>query len=167
MATTKTPTLTAVARHAFTAIRADAPNDQFYFFALYTTALGEYVVATAWSEEALTRVVTAAATRAGNGRSIAELTRAYRFCAPDSPFHETHDEGFADFAPGKKLHEACFDAMRELDFEGFFGKGTARSKVLLNVVYGDMSDERWLQHADRLNSRAAIARALPFLTLKG
>lgn len=157
------PSLTAAARAAFTAIKADAPKDRFYFYALYTTVNGSYVGATAWSEEALARVVKASAS--SGKRTPEELARALRFSAPDSPFHDTHDEPFAGLAPGKKLHDACFDTMRELDFEGFFGSGAPRSKVLINVVYGDMSDERWLEHANRLNSRAAIARVMPYLRL--
>lgn len=161
MATTKNlESLTAIARAAFTAIKADAPNDHFYFFALYTTADGGYVIATAWSEEALDRTVSS--TTARGKQTSEQLARALRFSAGDSPFHERHSEAFDGLPRGKKLHDACFDTMRELDFDGLFGKGTTRSRTIINVVYGDMSDQKWLEHADRLNSRAAIARVLPY-----
>ncbi|MBX3252228.1 MAG: DUF4303 domain-containing protein [Myxococcales bacterium] len=158
------PSLAIAARAAFTAIRNDAPEDLFYFFALYTTEDGSYVCATAWSEEALARVVVTYRKRDAR-RSVDEHTRALRFSAPDSPFHETHSEGFARFQSGKALHDACFDALRELERDGFFGCGAARSKVIVNVVYGDMSDEQWLEHAERLNPRGAVERALPYLHL--
>ena len=37
--------------------------------------------------------------------------------------------------------------------------------MIVNVVYGEMSDERWLAHAKRLNPRAALTVAMPFLRL--
>lgn len=159
--TTKPRSLTAAARAAFTAMRASAPRDRFYFFALTTTEDGRHVGATAWSEEALARTIDAFRVRDPHWRAEGHRRRL-RFHEPDSPFH---GEPFADFAPDRKLHDACFDALRELDGDAFFGKGMARSKTLINVVYPDMTDRRWLENADRLNSRAALARALPFLDL--
>jgi hypothetical protein len=60
--------------------------------------------------------------------------------------------------PGRPLHEACFAALSQLDREGVFGQGAERDRVIVNVVYGDMSDERWLAHAERLNPKARSPR---------
>jgi WD40 repeat protein len=52
-----------------------------------------------------------------------------------------------------------------LDRDGFFGEGGDRQNVILNVVYGDMSDEQWLAHAQRLNSSKVVESSLPYLQL--
>lgn len=141
--------LAAAARTAFSALRDAHPSEHFYFFALFTTDAGEYVTTTAWSEEAFARVD----------------NRDFRFWPAESPYHSTHGTLFDDFNPGSRLHEACFAALGLLDAEGFFGTGATRANVLVNVVYGDMSDEQWLAHAQRLNPPEAVAAALPYLRL--
>ncbi len=141
--------LATAARTAFSALRDAHPSEHFYFFALFTTDAGEYVTTTAWSEEAFARVD----------------NRDFRFWPAESPHHSTHGALFDDFNPGSRLHEACFAALGILDAEGFFGVGAARANVILNVVYGDMSDEQWLAHAQRLNPPEAVAAALPYLRL--
>lgn len=156
--------LAAAAAKAFGALRDAHRDEAFYFFALYTTEGGSYAGATAWSEEALLRVI--AEYKAGDARrSVASLTRDLRFSAPDSPYHDAGGEAFAAFEAGPSLHEACFLALEKLDREGFFGEGAAREACIVNVVYGDMSHERWLEHAKRLNPSRAVAPALPYLTL--
>lgn len=157
--------LAVAARTAFTAIREGAPEEDFYFFALYTTEDGSYVCATAWSEAALASAVRASRKR-DKRTGIAELTQRLRFSAPDSPYHDTYGEGFAALPPGKKLHDVCFDALRILDEDGFFGRGARRSKIIVNVVYGDMSNERWMAHAARLNPLAALKAAASFMPLQ-
>jgi hypothetical protein len=147
----------------FTQMRVSAPKDHFYFFALFTTADGSYVAGTGASEEGLLAVATRYAARR---KSEVEVeARKLRFSAPDSPFHD-FDSALLQVIAAPGLHEACFDALRVLDDEGFFGTGAARDSVIVNVVYGDMSDERWLAHARRLNDEASIARVLPYLRLK-
>jgi hypothetical protein len=72
-------------------------------------------------------------------RTVEALARDLRFSATDSPYHDTRS--------------------------GYFGSGAARANVIVNVVYGDMSDEQWLAHAERLNPAGAVESALPFLRL--
>ena len=156
--------LARAAAAAFTALRALHPNERFYFFALYTTEVGSYVCATAWSEEALSKVV-ADYKREYPDRTVEALEHALRFSAPDSPYHESGSTALSQFERGPELHEACFEALASLDRDGYFGSGAVRDGVIINVVYGDMSDERWLAHAERLNPASALKSALPFLRL--
>lgn len=155
----------------FTALRKAHGKEHFYFFALYTTEDGTYVTPTATTEEALAATVAKYRDRdSKRARADEELVRDLRFCAPDSPYHAIDDDAFGTFVArsrraGAELHQACFDALRILDDEGLFGRGAARAKLIVNVVYGDMSDERWLAHAEGLNPKKAIAAALPFLRL--
>ena len=151
-------------RAAFEALRSEHPEDRFYLYGIFTDEDGAYLAATAASEEGLAGTVSRYRKRSGK-RSVEELRRDLRFSAPDSPYHETPAPGLSAFAAGKKLHDACFEALRILDREGFFGQGEARAEVIINVVYGDMSDERWLDHARALNPPDAVERALPFLRL--
>jgi WD40 repeat protein len=143
--------LAAATREAVTRLRAEHPREHFYFIALFTTDYGHYAVLSAWSEEAL-------AAQASNGPP--------RFSAPDSPYHWFCPELFRGLPSGPRLHDACFEALRILDAEGFFGRGARRAEVVINVVYGDMSDERWLAHAERLNPPRAVARVRSHLHIQ-
>lgn len=161
----QTAALARAAEAAFTGLREAHPEERFYFFALYTTSEGNYACATAWSEEALERAVIDTRKR-DRRRSVDDLRRDLRFSAPDSPYHEAGNQAFAGrFKAGPALHRACFAALELLDDKGVFGAGAGRAKIVVNVVYGDMSHETWLAHATRLNPPAAIKRALPFLRL--
>ena len=154
--------LANAARAAFARVRAEHPEEHFYFFALFTTDAGSYVTATAASEEGLAQTV--AGYRASKpAKEDAALARELRFSAPDSPYHDLPLLGSP--RPGRPLHEACFAALSQLDREGLFGRGAERDRVIVNVVYGDMSDERWLAHAKRLNPTGSIANAMPYLRL--
>ena len=153
--------LAAAAREAFTAVRETHPGEKFYYFALYTTDDGGYVVPTSASEESLAEVV--ARYRGFDARPDSDLRASLRFSAADSPYHCVEEELFQGYPRGPALHEACFGALAQLDAEGFFGRDGAREAVLVNVAYGDMSDERWLAHAERLNPPAAVARVLQFV----
>jgi hypothetical protein len=146
--------LTELSRAAFSELKSDYPRESFCFFALYTTESGSYAVPTAWSEEAL---------EATFGPSPEDWD--LRLPA-DSPYHAFQTEGFESLKGGPALHRACFDALSTLDGEGLFGRSRARSNVILNVVYGDMSDGRWLEHARRLNPPAAVARVEPLFETK-
>ena len=156
--------LAEATRAAFEQVRAAHPDDTFYGFVLYTTADGDYVVPTAFSEEGLTRVCDR---YHGTGKypDADKLRRDLRFSAPDSPYHELAGEAFEGLPSGPKLHDACFAALARLDDEVFFGKGAKRDAMVVNVVYGDMSDERWLAHAKRLNGQKTIETVMPFLRL--
>lgn len=146
--------LAELAKASWTQLRADHPDERFYFYALYTTDDGAYVVPTAWGEKALRSAVKGAhAARSKDG--LAELERGLRFSAPDSPYHEVHAEGFSPLPAGSRLLRACSAALKLLDAEGFFGRGRARGQVVVNVVFGDMSDEQWLEHAEALNPKAS------------
>lgn len=164
MARSQAETLTRYVQDAFAALREAHPRDRFYFYGLFTTEDGAYVVATAASEEGLAHVVSACR-KLDPRRSVEELTRNLRFSAPDSPYHDMPAPGLSSFPPGAKLHDTCFEVLRRLERDGFFGQGAARADVIVNVVYGDMSDERWLEHARSLNPAEAVDRALPFLRL--
>ena len=156
--------LARAAEGAFSALRVRCPNERFYFYALYTTEEGSYACATAWSEEALSKVV-AEYKRKYPEQTVEGLARQLRFSAADSPYHQTNSEAFSQFEEGRALHEACFKALERLDLDGYFGSGAVRESVIVNVVYGDMSDEKWLAHAERLNPPRAVQSALPFLGL--
>jgi hypothetical protein len=142
---------------AFTKLRTDHPDEHFYFFAIYTTEEASYLTATAASEESL---ASAMAKSAATGTEVSE--RDLRYSCADSPYHdlcELHEAG------GRRTLEACFVALAALDREGVFGSGEERERMIVNVVYGDMSNERWLEQAELLNPKAAVESALPFLDL--
>jgi hypothetical protein len=124
--------LAAGIRTAFASMQRAAPNERFYFFALLVD--GTSVTAIGWTEEAFARV-------GGHRYSV------------DAPYREP--------CGAVETTQACFDALREVDGDRLFGKGVARSKLLINVVTPGLSNEAWLVNADRLNSGAAVNRARP------
>jgi hypothetical protein len=150
--------IAAAAREAFITLLAEHPDERFYFFALFTTENGGYVTTTSASEEGLSKAV---ARYAAKGSRV--TARTLRFSAPDSSYHAPSQP--FDVPQGRKTVAACFAALAALDREGLFGRDAERERAIVNVVYGDMSHEMWLAHAERLNPKAAIARALPFLDL--
>jgi len=119
--------LTEKTREAFLAAASGARFGQFYFYGLFTTEEGDYVVPTAWSEEALASVVARYCRD-----SAQEKDRLFSTSASRPPIPRTRSVRCRLRRPSIRpsLHSACFLALETLDREGLFGTGAAREKVM-------------------------------------
>lgn len=157
------------ARAAWTALRDERPAEDFYYFGLWTTALAHRPVPTACSIQGLHRAVDGARTQ---GLRLNEDDLRWR--VNDSPYDQYGDELFAGLEPlfdavgdaydrPHKVNQALLDAMigglAELDAEGFFGTGTEREAVVLNVTLpAHELPADALESARRLNPPGALVR---------
>ncbi|MFD0853688.1 DUF4303 domain-containing protein, partial [Actinomadura adrarensis] len=166
--------ITEAARAAFTQAREEHPDDTFYCFALFTDGLAAYIHSTCMSEEGLVEVAGEYAARSGT--SLEQEAMELRWMPADSPYHLLGEEQFdhvqelldrrgdlygmddedAVCAESDARFEACFRALSRLDEEGFFGIGTDRAGVIVNVLQGDQSDRSILENARRLNAPAHV-----------
>lgn len=160
------------ARLAFEAVRASRPDESFYYFALVTTGDGLRPGPSASSEEGLGRVLEG---YRANGQDLAPAE--LRWSEADSPYDLFGDEFFGPVTeafsgagdhrgwPPEEYREevglrfaAMEGALRDLDQEGFFGRGPARAAVVINVVApGDEDEAAILARAARLNPAEALA----------
>jgi len=155
------------ARAAWTDLRREHP-ESFYYFGLWTTPLAHRPVPTAISAEGQARVVDDYRMR-GMVVSRDEL----RWAENDSPFDLFGDEGFAEVerlfdtfgnpydrprAVNEALFEAITGALADLDAEGFFGTGTERDTVVVNVTMpGHDEADELLASARALNPASALS----------
>lgn len=167
--------LAAAGRAAFTQARTEYPDESFYCFALFTDALATYVHATCCGEQGLRD--TAAAYAESGGGSVAEHAVDLRWSPCDSPYDMLGEEHFdranellgnrpdpydlddeACEAEVAARFEACFQALAQLDAEGFFGRGADRERVVVTVWQGDESERSRLASVQRLNPPAVAER---------
>ncbi len=165
------------ARRAFTQVRAEHPAERFYCFALFASGVVGVIEPTCMGEQALREEAQDAVDSAG-GSPETHLTQL-RWSPVDSPYYLHGEEHVAEVkrlldarpdpydlglgydeaeAEVQARLEACFDALAQLDREGFFGRGVARDRVLVTVLRGDQSDRSQLRNAPRLNPPAAVQR---------
>ena len=157
------------AREAWSRLRDERPDDDFYYFGLWTTPVAHRPAPTACSEQGLRR---AAETSRAEGVHVAldEL----RWAVNASPYDLFGDAHFAHLEPlfeaqgdpydrPRPVNEALLGAMEgalaDLDAEGFFGTGAERREVVVNVTMP--AHERpceALESAGRLNPAGALKR---------
>lgn len=148
---------------AFTDLREDHGDENFYVFALYTTGDADYAMATANSEQGLLRV----AAENGNRPEAAERLR---WSPCDWPYHGVGGRYFGavgglleqasalEFADEDEaeLHlqnvlQALTQGLHDLELCGFFGQGKSRAAVTLLLMMGDQSEPLLLESARTLN----------------
>src|ERR687888_45553 len=136
-----TQAIADAARRAFTQVRAENPAERFYCFALFASGVVSVIEPTCMGEQAL-REAAQDAVDAGGGSLESHLAQL-RWSPVDSPYHLHGEEHFGEVQ--RLLHarpdpyeldddaeaeaevqarlQACFDALAQLDREGFFGRG--------------------------------------------
>jgi hypothetical protein len=156
------------ARAAWTDLRREHP-ESFYYFGLWTTPLAHRPAPTAISLEGQARVV---ADYRAQGMPV--TAEELRWAENDSPFDLFGDDGFAEverlfdafgnpYDRPRAVNEALFEtitgALADLDAEGFFGTGTERDAVVVNVTMpGHDEADDLLASARALNPASALAR---------
>jgi hypothetical protein len=156
-------------RKAWTELRHACPDETFYYYGLWTTAALHQPGPTACSVEGLQRIVAEAAAQPRPWSAEREL----RWSESDSPYDlYGYDEFFgqverlfADLGdPYERTDEeiealtnALTGALADLDQEGFFGAGTARESVVINLTFPGEEDEAdAVARARRLNPPSAL-----------
>jgi WD40 repeat protein len=173
--------ITQAARATFTKLRDTHPKETFYAFALYTSNESNYITASANTEEGLLERAKRREKREKKGlKRHADLLRwnppdwVYH-CAGDDQFEEAQkmldvlsdscDLDEDEFEKEFDTRLAVFiDGLKELDAEGFFGRGKERQKVTLLVAMGDQETKLLLKCAQQLNPTSvyqAFATAFP------
>lgn len=158
-------------RHAFVAVRTAHPREHFYYFALVTTGDALRPAPSACSLEGLRR--TLAQYRAKGSAVGADILR---WSEADSPYHLFGDEHFRHVealflrrGDHRSLPEPAYeeevarrfqsmeDALHDLDREGFFGVGSERFEVVINVVApGEEDEDTILARSARLNPTESL-----------
>ena len=167
-------TLVDELRTAWLKLRGAHGAERFYSFGVYTTALAEYLMVTASTEEGLNAVV--ADYQQKYGGDPVRQRASLRWSPCDSPLHlegeallpltselrEQLPDPYQDCPQSDAAIEAVFEiavqALKRLDEEGLFGAGDERARLVLSVWKGDQSDEERVAFARLLNS-ASVADA--------
>nr|WP_086940539.1 DUF4303 domain-containing protein [Thaumasiovibrio occultus] len=169
-------------RVAFPKIRANHPNETFYFFGLYTSGEYSYLSPTCSTYQGLKDVAEQyQKDDYYKDKSLEYLMDDLKWSPCDSPLHLEAEEEFDCLeSEMRKLSEeldslynptdwrafnafvndienCMIEALSELDSMGVFGTGEVRSQVLVNLVMGDQSDEDRIRFAQRLNSPEQVA----------
>jgi len=154
-------------RLAWTELRSAKPSESFYYFGLWTTSVVHRPAPTAVSCEGLAAVASEYAAR---GSDASEEDLRWSHC--DSPYDLFGDHHFASVAElfiaigdpyerpdavNEALLDALVGALADLDREGFFGVGSERDRVVVNVTMPGEEDElSILSRARKLNPRSAL-----------
>jgi hypothetical protein len=159
-----TERIAAATRLAVADLFREYPGHDFYYCSLITSGEGLAPVLTAWSKEALQ----AAVKKAGNDPSARdELKWSYA----DSPFYGFGEKHFTrvnqafdslptDGAIGIEARlRSMEEAMARLDREGFFGSGSKRLAIVINVEVMP-PDHTNVERARRLNPPEALTEWL-------
>ncbi|WP_374009342.1 DUF4303 domain-containing protein [Leifsonia sp. LS-T14] len=165
------------AREAWTRLRDEHPDDDFYYFGLWTSPVAHRPAPTACSLQGLS-----AAARSCD-EELPVAVDDLRWDVNSSPYDLFGDEFFARLDPlfealgdpydrPRGTNQALLDAMEgalaDLDADGFFGAGAARNAVVVNVTMpaherpGDA-----LESARRLNPGGALTRYEADLSASG
>lgn len=137
--------LTEALRVAHDELRTTVRRQRIYGFVVYTSGENDfgYVCASANTEEAI-------------GRDA-----GLRWSVPDWKHHDfSAAVGRVAVPRGKdaKTYGDMVAALAALDAEGRFGAGAARTKVILNVVCGDMSEAFFVRGLRKLNPAPVAKR---------
>jgi hypothetical protein len=160
-------TVGAAARAAFTAVREAHPEEDFYYYVLWTTGVVHRPAPCACSKQGLARAM----------EKYRESEPAHlRWSEADSPYDCFGDEHFLEVErlfrrygdPYDRADEdtdvlfsAIVGAMQDLDSDGFFGEARERESVVINVtIPGEEDEVRLLDRAKLLNPRASLRTLL-------
>ena len=161
------------ARQAFEAVRSANPHEHFYYFALVTTGDALRPGPCACSLEGLERAL-----ERYRAKGSAFGAEVLRWSEADSPYHLHGDEHFRHVealllrdGDHRALSEVAYeeevarrlqameDALRDLDREGFFGTGSERFAVVINVIApGEEDEDAILDRAARLNPAESLVQ---------
>ncbi len=169
-----TQTLTDELCAGWRSLRSSHPGERFYSFGLYTTALAEYLMVTASTEEGLSRVTAEYVQR--DGRDPVLRRASLRWSPCDSPLHvegeellprstllrEAGPDPYEDSPEADEavslVYQAAVEALAALDRESVFGSGEARSQLVVGIWCGDQSNEERVAFARALNPRPVVDR---------
>lgn len=169
--------IVAAGKKAFPAIRAQHPDEQFYFFGLYTSGSYSYVTPTCSTYQGLKEVVEAYQTEAYFAAMPKdELVKSLKWSPCDSPLHTEGEDYFEELdaellfideeldrlysgKPDEKevdafvhqIENCLIQAMKELDAAGVFGTPEERAQVTLGIMMGDQSTEDRIRFVKALN----------------
>src|SRR5437016_4339576 len=110
-----TRAIAEAARTAFLQMRKERPAECFYFYALYSTEEGSYVLPTAATEEGLAQTVARyRAMPSFADRTEDALASILRFSAPDSPLHLAGEDAFSGLpgVRGENVLGASIEALK-------------------------------------------------------
>jgi hypothetical protein len=169
-----TATLTEELREAWRSLRESHPGERFYSFGFYTTALAEYLMVTASTEEGLSRVTAEYVQKDGGDPVLRRASLRWSPC--DSPLHLEGEELLPrstllrDAGPDpyedspeadetvSLVYAAAVEALSTLDREGVFGSAETRSQMVVGIWSGDQSNEERIEFARALNPPAVVER---------
>lgn len=152
------------AKKAFTAVRAEHPDERFYAFALYSDDGAMTVEPAANTEQGLDRkakeygydpvpswlrwMTGEWAYEADGGENFLKV---YEMLETEGDYDEDASEEFEAFRT--HVYEAMIAALEDLEAEHFFGVGEAREAITLFCSISDSDDSRQLENesARRLN----------------
>ncbi|MFF0451432.1 DUF4303 domain-containing protein [Streptomyces sp. NPDC004609] len=154
-------------QRAWTGLRRARPSESYYYFGLWTTGVIHRPAPTACSSEGLTRV---SADYAARGMEVA--AGDLRWSEADSPYDLFGDGHFAAVEAlfaclgdpydrpeevNEALLRALVGALKDLDREGFFGTGSERHRIVVNVTLpGDEDEVSMVERARGLNPAPAL-----------
>jgi hypothetical protein len=168
------------ARATWDRIRAENPDDHFYFYSLYSSWDASYLSPTCSSEEGLRYV---AAQFAADWPDAGIDHTDMRWNYADTPYHGEGEEDFKEInellerigPPDSDddeeyldrlgefvefLFEVCGDALQDLDRERYFGVGAERDRVVINLVTKEQTNREFVEYARQLNPPLALERLL-------
>lgn len=154
--------LRAAIRETWEALRGERLADELYAFGLYVTRDVLFIGPTAGSEAGLRALEAEGqpAERWALARSPLHLWGEDRFERVQALLAERPDpyelDEIAFEAEVAARLESCFAALEALDREGVFGESDARDRLIVSVYSADTSDRQRLEHATRLNPKAAL-----------
>lgn len=140
-------------------------REKFYYCSLITDGEGHCPVISAWSYEALERVISTI--------GIKELKEDYKWSAADSPYFAYGEVYFEDLKNKWEEHldleldddefeeevqlriDIMEEVMKHLDAKGLFGKGNERLQIVINAEFMPPEYSN-TERAKRLNPKDAI-----------
>jgi hypothetical protein len=168
--------------NSFQRIRDMRPDDRFYCFAFFTSGEFGYISTTASSYEGLEEAAQWYKSQERySHQSLEELRRELKWSPGDSPLHqecgeileplkatmdqiagELHDTylgdedwtRFDDYV--SNVEDAIAAALRRIDREGVFGRGSEREGVVTNLLMGDQTYEARIEFAKKVNPPKAV-----------
>jgi hypothetical protein len=171
--------LHAATQRAFSELHKQFPDEHFYVFALRSDGLGQSVTAMTNSLEALRE--RAEELQGSSYETAAEAEEYQRWHPGEWGFIPILDEAFQavnaqvhaitkNFWPqtdqmddlgeqhAKQLHEVCTEVLADLNREGFFGEGNARSKLTVLMIPDEIGSQWVVERAYRMNPKLVAAR---------
>ncbi|MDQ2730232.1 MAG: DUF4303 domain-containing protein [Armatimonadota bacterium] len=161
------------AKKAFTAVRAEHPNEHFYAFALYSDDGAMTVEPAANTQEGMERKAKEYGYNpippwfpwligewAYEGEGGENFLKVYELLETEEDFDEDDSEEFE--ALRTRVFESMIRALEDLEKEHFFGAGSAREAITLFCSISDSDDAGQLENesARRLNPPSVYEKFL-------